>query len=112
MTCEEAKVFGNIHSTCFIRLVHAITPLEENKSFLERVQLGGLLCGLDQSQLDVVNGLLEPSLITNSLGASLEPLPVTLSLLGGLSFQDDDDLSTSSEEDEIDLDLDLDLVTR
>ncbi len=30
------------------RLVHAITPLEENKSFLEKVQLGGLLCGLGE----------------------------------------------------------------
>jgi hypothetical protein len=28
------------------RLVHAITPLEENKSFLEKVQLGEKLCGI------------------------------------------------------------------
>ena len=32
-------------------MVHAITPLEENKSFLEKVQLGGKLCGLKQDNL-------------------------------------------------------------
>ena len=30
------------------RLVHAITPMEETKSFLEKVQLGGKLCGIDR----------------------------------------------------------------
>jgi len=35
-----------IHLMVF-RLVHAITPLEEGKSFLEKVQLGGKLCGLN-----------------------------------------------------------------
>ena len=30
------------------RLVHAITPLEENKSFLEKVQSAGKLCGVEE----------------------------------------------------------------
>ncbi|TRY73619.1 hypothetical protein TCAL_09912 [Tigriopus californicus] len=30
------------------QLVHAITPLEENKSFLEKVQLGEVLCGIPE----------------------------------------------------------------
>ena len=29
------------------RLVHAITPMEENKSFLEKVQFGEKLCGIN-----------------------------------------------------------------
>ena len=33
-----------------IRLVHAITPLEENKSFLEKVKLGEKLCGISSSE--------------------------------------------------------------
>lgn len=31
-------------------LVHAITPLEENKSFLEKVQLGERLCGIAEDE--------------------------------------------------------------
>ena len=34
-------------TTLIVRLVHAITPLEENKSFLEKVQLAGKLCGVE-----------------------------------------------------------------
>ena len=34
----------------FSRLVHAITPLEENKSFLEKVKLGEKLCGISSSE--------------------------------------------------------------
>ena len=34
----------------FYRLVHAITPLEENKSFLEKVKLGEKLCGIPTSE--------------------------------------------------------------
>ena len=30
------------------RLVHAITPSEENKSFLEKVQMGEMLCGIPE----------------------------------------------------------------
>jgi len=32
------------------KLVHAITPLEENKSFLEKVKLGEKLCGISSSE--------------------------------------------------------------
>jgi len=32
------------------KLVHAITPLEENKSFLEKVKLGEKLCGITSSE--------------------------------------------------------------
>jgi len=32
------------------KLVHAITPLEENKSFLEKVKLGEKLCGITPSE--------------------------------------------------------------
>eukprot|EP00095_Tigriopus_kingsejongensis_P005016 maker-scaffold139_size317827-snap-gene-1.25 protein:Tk05016 transcript:maker-scaffold139_size317827-snap-gene-1.25-mRNA-1 annotation:"jnk interacting protein" len=32
------------------QLVHAITPLEENKSFLEKVQLGEVLCGIPEEE--------------------------------------------------------------
>ena len=35
-------------TTLIYRLVHAITPLEENKSFLEKVQLAGKLCGVEE----------------------------------------------------------------
>ena len=31
-------------------MVHAITPLEENKSFLEKVKLGEKLCGISSSE--------------------------------------------------------------
>ena len=41
---EKLSQFGYI----FCRLVHAITPLEENKSFLEKVQFGEKLCGIRQ----------------------------------------------------------------
>lgn len=32
------------------KLVHAITPLEENKSFLEKVELGEKLCGIRENE--------------------------------------------------------------
>ena len=35
-------------TTLIYRLVHAITPLEENKSFLEKVQSAGKLCGVEE----------------------------------------------------------------
>lgn len=41
----KGKSIKKVNGSLF-RLVHAITPLEENKSFLEKVKLGEKLCGL------------------------------------------------------------------
>ena len=45
-----AYVIPLIYFLFFSRLVHAITPLEENKSFLEKVKLGEKLCGISSSE--------------------------------------------------------------
>ena len=33
------------------RLCHDVTPMEENKSFLEKARLGGILCGLHEDSI-------------------------------------------------------------
>jgi len=50
-------------------LVHAITPLEENKSFLEKVKLGEQLCG--------ISSMSESLLSTSSWGSNCSTAEVT-----------------------------------
>ena len=45
--CNNHKKKQPRHDLIY-RLVHAITPLEENKSFLEKVQSAGKLCGVEE----------------------------------------------------------------
>ena len=59
----------NIFLVFFSRLVHAITPLEENKSFLEKVKLGEQLCG--------ISSMSESLLSTSSWGSNCSTAEVT-----------------------------------
>lgn len=47
-TCNQSCNYSIFSVIASSRLVHAITPLEENKSFLEKVQLGEVLCGIPE----------------------------------------------------------------
>jgi len=55
-------------------LVHAITPLEENKSFLEKVQLGERLCGIAEDESFILdrNPARETKDIQKRIGEELE----------------------------------------
>ena len=54
------------------RLCHDVTPLEENKSFLEKVRLGGLLCGLHEDSIKALTRNNEVAAAVLAASANLE----------------------------------------
>lgn len=54
------------------KLCHDVTPLEENKSFLEKVRLGGLLCGLHEDSIKALTRNNEVAAAVLAASANLE----------------------------------------
>lgn len=93
--------------TRFCRLVHGVTPLEENRSFLEKVQLGELLAGLERS--DPLKAVAEVGSSAATSSAALFQLAAAAASLNNPLLDDDDAFLATTTDDDDDLDPDLDL---